>query len=288
MSELSIGPKPTSYAYGKRSQQNMLHKYRNRETNHWKERIACARNLLRDFALPDLEDVPSKDILIVDVGCSVGTFALEFARDGYSTIGVDFDPAAIEIARSLAEEENSRAKFHCMDLADWQASELPLIQVAVCFDIFEHLHDDEIGALLFSLKRALAPGARMIFSTTPTQYSFLWTGRGLRAKITRLLVLVMRSLSPELFQRWVKTLAALCDILYLWLHGRTHADIIKREKHCNLLTKERVHDILSRNGWEIEHLESLNLHESRFLHLKKLRHQPIAHSHIIGVAYSKN
>jgi 2-polyprenyl-3-methyl-5-hydroxy-6-metoxy-1,4-benzoquinol methylase len=284
MSQTTTGPKATSYAYGQRVQQKMLQKYRDRETNHWKERIACARRLFRDFALPYLKGKPSEDILIVDVGCSVGTFALEFAKDGYQTIGVDFDPAAIEIARTLAKEEDSKAIFHCMDLADWETNELPPIRVAVCFDIFEHLHDDEIGALLITLKRAVAPGGRMIFSTTPTQYSFLWTGTGLRSRITRFLVLAMRNRSRLVFEHWVKSLASLCDIVFLWRHGKTHDELIKRDKHCNLLTKDRVSDILNRNGWEVEYLESLNLHQSRFLHLEKLRNQPIAHSHIIGVA----
>jgi hypothetical protein len=129
--------------------------------------------------------------------------------------------------------------------------------------------------LLITLKRAVAPGGRMIFSTTPTQYSFLWTGIGLRSRITRFLVLAIRNRSPLVFERWVKSLASLHDILYLWRLGKTHDELIKREKHCNLLTKDRVFDILNRNGRKVKYLESLILHESRFLHLVKLREQPL-------------
>ncbi len=35
----------------------------------------------------------------MDVGCSIGTFAIEFAAKGYRSFGIDFDQTALDIAR---------------------------------------------------------------------------------------------------------------------------------------------------------------------------------------------
>ncbi|NMM45583.1 class I SAM-dependent methyltransferase [Rhodospirillaceae bacterium KN72] len=280
-------PKETSYEYGAKSQEKMLKKYLNRANNHWSERIQCAKDLLESYARPHLGGRENADIFVVDVGCSVGTFALEFSRDGFRTVGVDFDKAAVAIAEDLAKQDSLGATFRCMDLADWQGNDLPAIDVAVCFDIFEHLHDDEIGALMLSLRRAMAPNGRMIFSTTPTQYSYLWSGAGMRVKVTRFLAYSMRWLSRGAYEKWIMLLDALVNIAMILKYGKTRTQLLKRDKHCNTLTLERVRDILLRANWQVDAIETCNLHRERFHHLKKLERHPITHTHILGAATPK-
>ena len=278
-------PKETSYAYGDRSQQKMLEKYRNRANNHWKRRIELAQQLVAEHITPRHPNRAPKDIVVVDVGCSIGTFALEFARLGYCCYGVDFDPAAITIGRALAQEENSVVEFLEMDVADWSERGLPPVDIAICFDIFEHLHDDEIGALLQALKRSMPPEGRMVFSTTPTQYSYLWVGGSFKLALLRRATLAFTWLRPSMFRRYVRALAALMDVVYLLQRGGDHRELIKREKHCNPLSRERLEGIFARAGFRFDYVATTNLHPDQNPLYKRLDRHPILHSHIYGVAH---
>jgi 2-polyprenyl-3-methyl-5-hydroxy-6-metoxy-1,4-benzoquinol methylase len=111
-------PKATSYQYGEEYQIQLAEKYRNRHTNHWKIRVELANRLVSQYALPRLKHKGANDVIFVDVGCSIGTFAIEFAKLGYRAYGVDFDPKAIELARRLCCEENIHAEFICDDIAN--------------------------------------------------------------------------------------------------------------------------------------------------------------------------
>lgn len=93
-------------------------------------------------------------------------FAIQFNKLGFRTIGIDFDEEAIKIANQLNEKENTSAEFYVMDVANWK-QELPSIDIAICFDIFEHLYDDEIGSLLYILSKQLLPKGCIIFHTLP-------------------------------------------------------------------------------------------------------------------------
>ena len=112
-------PKATSYQYGEEYQTQLAEKYRNRHSNHWKVRVELANRLVSQYALPRLGHKSASDIIVTDVGCSIGTFAIEFAKLGYRSYGVDFDPEALTLARQLCEEENTHAEFICDDIANW-------------------------------------------------------------------------------------------------------------------------------------------------------------------------
>jgi 2-polyprenyl-3-methyl-5-hydroxy-6-metoxy-1,4-benzoquinol methylase len=278
-------PKATSHPYGAKSQERMLAKYDNRHKNHWSRRIGYAKELVERYARPALGGKPPGEILLVDVGCSIGTFAIEFAKEGYSTVGVDFDPEAIRIAQDLAVREGVSAQFVCADLADWSATSLPPIGIAVCFDIFEHLHDDEIGALLLSLKRSLARDGRVVFSTTPTKFTYLWEGGGVRTAVTKVLVKAMRWLPQGSFEKYVLCLAALTDMFLVLRHGRSHDELIKLEKHCNPLTATRLEDIFRRAGFAFDRIDTINLHPEQDKSRTTYRKHPITHTHIVGSAF---
>ena len=65
-----------------------LGKHNNRYNNHWKNHIYWAKRLVTDFR-------GNHPGILLDVGCSVGTYAIEFALDGYETIGLDLDSKAL-------------------------------------------------------------------------------------------------------------------------------------------------------------------------------------------------
>ena len=124
---MMVEPKSTSYQYGRDCQMRLLEKYKNRNDNHWKIRIELANRLVEQYVFPQLEAKPKSDTVVVDIGCSIGTFAIEFAKRGYKSYGIDFDPAAIEIATHLAADEGVSPEFVCGDVSDWtSASSRPL------------------------------------------------------------------------------------------------------------------------------------------------------------------
>ena len=272
-------PKPTSYQYGRECQLEQANKYRNRHNNHWKFRIDLAHSLVNKYSLPRLRKKLIGDSIIVDVGCSIATFAIEFAKLGYCSYGVDFDAEALEIAKQLCDEENVSAEFVQADISEWK-QDFPPIDIAICFDIFEHLHDDELGSFLQSIRKQLSEEGSLVFHTFPTQYDYIFFGKG----YLRLPLIPFRTLSTPGFNRVVKAYASLIDIAYLVKKGLTHKEAIKFAGHCNPTTKERLKDILERSGYDIVYMESSQLYPFQEPVQKQFSNQPISHRNLYGVA----
>ena len=271
--------KPTSYEYGGEYQLKQAEIYRNRKSKHWKSRIDLAKTLVERYCLPRLQGKPVQKIIVVDVGCSIGTFAIECAKMGYQSFGIDFDRSALEIARQLAKEENVSPEFVCGDVSDWRGS-FPRIDIAICFDIFEHLHDDELGAFLTSIKRQLSEEGSIVFHSFPTQYHYIFFGKA----YIRYPLVPLKYLSSSKFNVVTKAYSSLLDIGLLIKEGLTYKERIKKSAHCNPTTPTRLGDLLRRAGYESLFLESSNLYEFKESIQKQFQHQPITHRNLYGVA----
>ncbi len=291
MNEVSktLRPKDTSFEYGVDYQITQANKYRNRNDNHWKIRIELARHLVEKYVLPKYQRESNKDIVVVDVGCSIGTFAIEFAKLGYNSYGIDFDSSAIDIAKQLATEENVTPEFVCGDVSDWSKC-FPPIDTAICFDIFEHLHDDELGSFLSSIRKSFSDKGTLIFHTFPTQYDHIFYGR---YDITYPLI-PFKNISQSRFNKIVKAYSCLFDVFFLIITGKTYKEKIKYSGHCNPTTSERLTDILNRAGYEVVIMESSNLYKelSNFYNLrssvqKRFDKQPITFRNLYGIAIPK-
>jgi SAM-dependent methyltransferase len=217
--------------------------------------------------------------VVADIGCSIGTFAIEFAKAGYQSYGLDFDPAAIERARLLAGEEGVQPTFLCRNMLAPDLS-LPPVDVAVCFDIFEHVHDDQLGSLLYALKRRLSPQGTIIFHTFPTYYDYIfYAGRGWHYPL-----LPFRGLPAPAFRRLTRVYATLLDALLLAKNGLNYRDAIADAGHCNPTTAQRLRDILRRADYRILSLDTGRLFPNKPAIQRLFRKQPVADRHIFGVA----
>jgi 2-polyprenyl-3-methyl-5-hydroxy-6-metoxy-1,4-benzoquinol methylase len=283
-------PKVTSYAYGEDAYQKYMAQYYKESkvisaSNHEYLRVRLAFDLVEKWVLPHLSCKQRAETTVVDVACSVGTFAIEFAKQGYKSFGVDFDPDAIKIARHLNEEEGANALFAEMDVSDWNGS-FPPIDIAICFDVFEHLHDDELGALLYALRSRFSPDGALVFHSLPQQYDYLFWNHQESIVEFPFLLRPFKNCRTELFEKIVKTYALLRDMESICRTGLTHKESIKRSDHPNPLTKVRLTDIFDRAGYEILAIDSGFLGNIQIgqRDRQSFLNQPLTHRSLFGVA----
>jgi 2-polyprenyl-3-methyl-5-hydroxy-6-metoxy-1,4-benzoquinol methylase len=186
------------------------------------------------------------------------------------------------LARRLAAEEKVSPEFVCGDVCDWNA-DLPEVDIAVCFDIFEHLHDDQLGALLTALRKKFKKSGTLVYHTFPTQYNHIFWGRAW----ARYPLIPFRHFSPRTFAVLTKAYSLLIDLCLLATRGKTFRKQIKGRGHCNLTRGERLREILQRSGYEIAFRETSNLYPMGYRHPDAFSLQPITHRNLYGVAIPK-
>jgi 2-polyprenyl-3-methyl-5-hydroxy-6-metoxy-1,4-benzoquinol methylase len=246
--------KATSYGYGDDYQRQMLEYYRRLKNSTAGiaevETFELVKELISEAH--SRQGRPREQTVVVDVGCSIGTHAIECSRIGFRSFGLDFDKSAIDMARQLNSEEGTRAEFHQMDVSDW-GKDFPRIDIAVCADIFEHLHDDELGSLLVSLRKNFSDDGILVFHTAPQEFDYLfWRKEGQNGMIVLPWVLwPFKWLSDEHFTRVTRIAALALDMWLVATRGKTYKEHIKMADHPNPLTTSRLADLLRRAGYEI-------------------------------------
>jgi len=283
-------PKVTSYTYGEDAYQKYMAEYYKESkvvsaSNHEYLRVRLAFDLVEKWVLPRLSCKPRAETTVIDIACSVGTFAIEFAKQGYRSFGVDFDPDAIKIARRLNEEEGTNAVFAEMDVSDWNGS-FPPIDIAICFDVFEHLHDDELGTLLYTLKSLFSPDGALVFHSLPQQYDYLFWNQQKNIVEFPFLLKPFKNCRTEVFEKIVKMYALLQDMKSVYRTGLTHKEGIKRSDHPNPLTKGRLTDVFERASYEILTIDSGFLGNVQIdqRDRQSFINQPLTHRSLFGVA----
>lgn len=74
---------------------------------------------------------------ILDIGCGNGVFLIELAEEGFDNLhGVDYSHKAIELAKSIALEHETKITYNQVDLVDSKSTSETLkgIQYDVCHD----------------------------------------------------------------------------------------------------------------------------------------------------------
>lgn len=117
--------------------------------------------------LPRLEG-----LRLIDLGCGMGTFTLEAARRGAAAVGVDFAPAALRVARSVAEQEEQGDAVFIQADAALLPFETGSADVVLAADVTEHLDDDTLRRVLAEARRVLRPGGSLVLYTPSPTHIF--------------------------------------------------------------------------------------------------------------------
>lgn len=108
---------------------------------------------------------------LLDVGCGMGTFAVESARRGALALGLDPAPAAVAAAARVAKAEGVSAAFVRAD-----AAEMPVASgscdIVLAADVTEHLDDGTLARVLAEAWRVLRSGGRLVLYTPERSHLF--------------------------------------------------------------------------------------------------------------------
>ncbi|MGH7575627.1 MAG: class I SAM-dependent methyltransferase [Longimicrobiales bacterium] len=109
---------------------------------------------------------------VLDLGCGMGTFAIECARLGAHALGIDPAPHALDAAQRVAAEERTRdVRFIRGDAAALPVSS-ESVDVVVGADLTEHLDDGTLAAVLREASRVLRRGGTLVLYTPDRRHIF--------------------------------------------------------------------------------------------------------------------
>ncbi|MEF9426717.1 MAG: class I SAM-dependent methyltransferase [Candidatus Mariimomonas ferrooxydans] len=102
---------------------------------------------------------------ILDIGCSAGLHALEFAKRGFSITGLDIEPSAIELAKKRNKTGNLNAEFIVGDIEEFYFSSLGKFDFIYSIgNVLSHVTKDNIQGVLKKIKDCLRVSGIFLFN----------------------------------------------------------------------------------------------------------------------------
>jgi SAM-dependent methyltransferase len=101
---------------------------------------------------------------VLEIGCSGGLHALEFARRGFSVTGVDIEPSAIERAKERARELKTCIQFKVLDLRADSLSSLGRFDLIYSLgNVLSHIEKERMAGVLRKIGACLANRGVFLF-----------------------------------------------------------------------------------------------------------------------------
>jgi len=109
---------------------------------------------------------------ILDLACGFGRHSLEFARRGFSVVGVDITKAYVEDAMLQAEKENLPADFLHMDIREVGFQEEFDVVLNMADGAIGYLENEEENLKIFDVvAKALRPGGKHVMDIMSADYA---------------------------------------------------------------------------------------------------------------------
>jgi len=114
----------------------------------------------------------------IDIGCGQGVNAVYLAQQGFSVVAVDFVPAALAAAKTLAEQAGVEIELHEGDVVDYEAPSA--FDVVLDSGCLHHLPKGKVGAYRRLLDEWLAPGGDYVLVHFAHRPRAFWIPKGPR------------------------------------------------------------------------------------------------------------
>ena len=123
-----------------------------------------------DFLIKTLKLTGKERIL--DLACGFGRHSLEFARRGFSVVGVDITKDYVEDAKLQAEKEQLPADFLHMDIREVSFKEEFDVVLNMADGAIGYLENEEENLKIFDVvAKALRPGGKHVMDIMSADYA---------------------------------------------------------------------------------------------------------------------
>ena len=107
---------------------------------------------------------PLRSSRVLDLGCSGGLHALEFARRGHRVTGIDVEPSAIELARKRNDEQHLDVRFNVVDLEETSLARFGTFDLVYSIgNVLSHITRERIHEVMHNIRECCAPGGFFLF-----------------------------------------------------------------------------------------------------------------------------
>lgn len=107
---------------------------------------------------------PHRKTRILDIGCSSGFHAIEFAQRGFSVTGMDTEPSAIQRAQRRSREQMVRVEFKVLDIDKDEITRLGTFDFIYSIgNVLSHVRKERIGDVFRKIKECLNETGIFIF-----------------------------------------------------------------------------------------------------------------------------
>ncbi len=213
--------------------ERQLQKYTHSDRNFWRLKLQSIAELTGEL----------QGQRILDLGCGVGTCAIEYGMRGNQTIGVDYTLPAVQAGQEMGRSKGLTETTFCVG----DVSTLPFIDQAfdgiIASDIFEHLIPEVLDRTVGECARVLKPGGRLYVMTWPTRYRYIFNSRVFLVCVAPVFWLPRRWLKA--YVRWLDR--TIVQWYHRLRHGMTHDAYRLASIHPNPLTKEDLEALIRKH-----------------------------------------
>ena len=114
----------------------------------------------------------------LDLGCGEGVYAVYLALQGFSVVGIDFVPAALNAARTRAEQADVEVELREGDVVAYEAPSA--FDVVLDSGCLHHLPKGKAGTYRARLDEWLAPGGDFVLVHFAHRPAVFWWPKGPR------------------------------------------------------------------------------------------------------------